>query len=329
MANPLQASIPSLTLKGQVEYAGINGNPRYAGLPLSMKLGPRFGFAYSMNPKTVFRGGYGVFWIPQSFSAQSAAGYSQVTSLTSSINGGYTPFATLANPYPNGLTPIAGNSLGGLANIGNSITTTENGNRSAGYVEQMSLDVQRQVTKNIAVWGGYIGSHTLDQPFTVALNQLNPGYFSLGSAGLNKSVANPFFGYAPNTVSLGSAATVTQATLLTAYPEYTSVSLLTDMGRATYYSFYGKGQWRAKYGLTLNATYTWSRNMGAQRRTLRRTTSPTSFRRVGRGRRRIRRTAIRCPYLTHFQSARVRRCSATARRPWNSCSGAGRSMGSS
>ena len=262
IANPLQASIPGLALKGQVEYAGVNGNARYAGNPLALKLGPRFGFAYSMNPKTVFRGGYGIFWIPQSFSAQSAAGYSQATNITSSINGGYTPYASLSNPYPNGLTPIAGNSLGGLANIGNSITTTEGGNRSAGYVEQMSLDIQRQVTKNASVWVGYIGSHTLDQPFTVALNQLNPGYFSLGSAGLNKSVGNPFFGYAPNTVALGSASTVTQATLLTAYPEYTSVSLLTSMGRATYYSFYGKGQWRAKYGLTLNATYTWSRNMG-------------------------------------------------------------------
>lgn len=261
VANPLQASIPGLTLRGQVEYAGVNGNPTHAGNPLAIKAGPRFGFAYTLNPKTVFRGGYGIFWVPQSFSAQSAAGYSQVTSITSTINGGYTPYASLSNPYPNGLTPIAGNTLGGLANIGNTITTTENGNRSAGYVEQMSFDAQRQVSQNAAVWVGYIGSHTLDQPFTVNLNQLNPSYFSLGSAGLNKSVANPFYGYAPNTVALGSASTVTAATLLYPYPEYTSVSLLTNMGRATYYSFYGKGQWRNKYGITLNATYTWSRTM--------------------------------------------------------------------
>ena len=95
----------------------------------------------------------------------------------------------------------------------------------------------------------------------MALDQLNPSYFSMGSAALSKAVSNPFFGYAPNTVALGSATTISQAGLLTPYPEYTSVSLLTNMGRATYYSFYGKGQWRAKYGLTLNATYTWSRNM--------------------------------------------------------------------
>jgi hypothetical protein len=259
--NPLQASIPGLTLKGEVEYAGVNGNPRYAGNPLGLKPGPRIGFAYQLNPKTVFRGGFGIFWVPQSFSAQSAAGYSQVTNITTSLNGGYTPYANLSNPYPNGLTPISGNSLGGLANIGAGITTTEAGNRSAGYVEQMSLDIQRQISKNVSVWGGYIGSHSLDLPFTVALNQLNPSYFSQGSSALSKSVANPFYGLAPNTVSLGSATTVPAATLLYNYPEYTSVSLLTDMGRQTYYSAYAKGQWRAKYGLTLNATYTWSRTM--------------------------------------------------------------------
>jgi hypothetical protein len=263
IANPLQAKIPGLTLMGQEEYAGVNGNSTHAGNPLSIKLGPRFGFAYSMNPKTVFRGGYGIFWIPQTFTAGSSTntvGYSQATNLVGSINGGYTPYATLNNPYPNGLTPIAGNSLGGLSGVGNAVFSTENGNRSAGYVEQMSFDVQRQITKNASVWGGYIGSHTLDQIFPVSLNQLNPSYFSLGSSGLSKSVPNPFFGLAPNTVSLGSAATVTQGSLLLPYPEFTNVTLNTDMGRSTYYSVYGKVQWRLKYGLTLNATYTWSRN---------------------------------------------------------------------
>ena len=125
------------------------------------------------------------------------------------------------------------------------------------------LDIQRQITMNASIWGGYIGSHTLDQPFTVALElRSTPAISGWAHGALSKSVANPFFGYSPeHRVALGTASTVSQATLLTPYPEYTSVSLLTNMGRATYYSFYGKGQWRAKYGLTLNATYTWSRNM--------------------------------------------------------------------
>jgi hypothetical protein len=261
LPNPLQASIPSLNLLGQFEYAGVNGNPNHAGNPLGIKVGPRIGFAYTIDPKTVVRGGWGIFWIPQSFSAANTIGYSQATSIVTSINNNYTPYATLANPYPNGLTPISGNSLGASQGIGQGVSATEAGDRSAGYVEQMSLDIQRQTSKNTAVWVGYIGSHTLDVPLSVALNQLNPSYFSLGSAGLSKVVANPFYGYAPTTVSLGTNTTLAEDNLLYPYPQYTSVSLATDMGRSTYYSFYGKGQWKLNHGLTLNATYTWSRTM--------------------------------------------------------------------
>jgi hypothetical protein len=261
LPNPLQASIPSLNLLGQFEYAGVNGNPNHAGNPLTIKVGPRIGFAYSMDSKTVFRGGWGIFWIPQSFSATNTIGYSQTTSIVTSTNNNYTPSASLTNPYPNGLIPISGNSLGASQAIGQGISSTDPGNRSAGYVEQMSLDIQRQTSKNTAVWVGYIGSHTLDVPFTIVANQLNPSYFGLGSSGLSKVVTNPFYGYAPTSVALGSSTTLAQSNLLTPYPEYTSVSLSSPMGRSTYYSFYGKGQWKLKYGLTLNATYTWSRNM--------------------------------------------------------------------
>ena len=259
--NPLQASVPGLTLLGQARYAGVGGNPTHAGNPLGLKAGPRIGFAYSVDSKTVIRGGWGIFWIPQSFGAQNATGYSQSTSIVTSTNNNYTPISSLSNPYPNGLTPLSGNSLGGLAAIGQGISATDPGNRSPGYVEQMSFDIQRQVGRNIALKIGYIGSHTLDQPYGLSLNQLDPTYFSLGSAGLSKQVTNPFFGFAPNTTSLGTSTTLSQSALLVKYPEYSSVSLSSPMGRATYYSFYGKGDWRLKYGLILGFTYTWSRNM--------------------------------------------------------------------
>lgn len=261
--NPLQASVPSLTLKGSAEFAGVNGNPTYAGNPFGVKAGPRIGFAYSLNPKTVFRGGFGIFWVPSSFSATSTTGYSQATSIITSTNNNYTPSANLLNPYPNGLTPIAGNTLGGLTAIGSSISTTDPANRSPGYVEQYSFDVQRQTSKNTSIQVGYIGSHTLDRPFSVSLNQLNPSYFALGSSGLSKVVANPFYGVAgvPTTVTLGSSTTLSESNLLTPYPEYSGVTLTTNMGHSIYYAGYAKGTWRAKYGLTLNATYTWSRLM--------------------------------------------------------------------
>jgi hypothetical protein len=259
--NPLQPSIPSLVLKGAFRYAGVDGNPNHAGNPYGMKYGPRFGFAYSYDTKTVIRGGYGIFWIPQSFSAQNAPGYSFTTNMTTSINNNYTPNLTLNNPYPNGLTQPVGNSLGALTNVGSTLSAVDPGNRSPGYVEQMSLDGQRQVTNTTVVSAGYIGSHTLKQPFNISLNELNPAYYSLGSAGLSKSVPNPFFGIAPNTTSLGTSSTISQSTLLTPYPEYTSVTMSSPMGRSIYYAFYGKFNQRLSNGLSILATYTRSRNM--------------------------------------------------------------------
>lgn len=259
--NPLQTSVPGLILNGEARYAGLNGAPDYAGNPLGVKAGPRIGFAYAMNSKTAIRGGYGIFWIPQSFSAQNALGYSYTTNIVTSTNNNYTPISSLTNPYPNGLTQPVGNALGASASNGMGITVTDPGNRSAGYVEQMSFDVQRQIDRSTVVSAGYIGSHTLKQPFTIALDQLNPSYFSLGSSGLSKVVTNPFYGLIPSSVTLGSSKTLAESSLLTEYPEYTSVSSASPMGRAIYYSFYGKIQKRFSHNLVLLATYDWSRNM--------------------------------------------------------------------
>ena len=249
--NPLQASIPGLTLMGQTRYAGVGGNPISPGNPLALKLGPRVGFAYSVNSKTVVRGGFGIFWVPQSFSATDQVGYSQTTNIVGSTNGGVTPASTLSNPYPNGLLQPSGNTLGAAGGIGQAITATDPGNRSAGYVEQMSLDFQRQIDTKTSVQFGYIGSHTLDMPLNINVNQLNPSYFSLGAAGLNKSVTNPFYGIAPSTVPLGATATIAQSNLLLPYPEYTNVLLSTPMGRATYYAIYVKGSRRLAEGLQI------------------------------------------------------------------------------
>ena len=59
---PIQA--PGLDLRGGLMYAGVDGYPEHQGDPSTPNFGPRAGIAWSLDSKTVVRGGYGLFWAP-------------------------------------------------------------------------------------------------------------------------------------------------------------------------------------------------------------------------------------------------------------------------
>ena len=259
--SPLQAAIPELKLNGTVLYAGLNGNPTQAFNAYGVKIGPRFGFAYSASSKMSIRGGYGIFWAPLPFSFQSTLGYSQSTPIITSIDNNFTPAASLDNPYPNGLLAPAGNSAGGSAGIGQSISVYDRKTSSGGYVEQFSLDVQRQLKGNVVLSAGFIGSrgiHLVQDGRN--LDQLDPKYLSLGSA-LNSNVTNPMYNRG-GLLNVGNP-TISQSQLLLPFPQFTGVTVNgSDTNHSRYDALYAKVQRRFSAGMTLLATYTWSRNHG-------------------------------------------------------------------
>jgi len=55
--SPLPQSIAGRQILGQVQYAGVNGNPTETGNVLSVKPAPRFGFAYSPDSKNRYSRG--------------------------------------------------------------------------------------------------------------------------------------------------------------------------------------------------------------------------------------------------------------------------------
>ena len=66
--NPLADKITDAALRDRIRggllYAGAGGNKEHQGDPQKTKFQPRVGFAWRATPKTVLRGGYGIFYAP-------------------------------------------------------------------------------------------------------------------------------------------------------------------------------------------------------------------------------------------------------------------------
>jgi hypothetical protein len=248
---------PGLDVFGTPLYAGIDGNGVQSGNPRN-KLGPRFGFAYSANDKTVIRGGWGVFWAPQNFSAQRTIGYSQATPIVASFDGNFTPAASLQNPYPDGLLSIVGNAAGASAGIGQSLSLPDMNARSGGFVHQYSFDIQRQLPSGFGLSVGYIGSTSRQLHLDRDVNQVDPSFYSVQD--ITRPTSNPFFGNG-GVLDIGGSS-ITRAQLYKPYPQYSRLTLTdADFGKAQYHSVYFKLQRRFAQGLTTQATYTWSQKM--------------------------------------------------------------------
>jgi trimeric autotransporter adhesin len=229
-ADPL-AGVGARTVAGGLMYAGVNGNPTTQGNPPKVKWSPRAGAAYSLNDKTVLRGGYGLYWAPYNYPAPSASqnNYGQVgyTQNTFVVQSATNPTTTLTNPFPNGLVPTLQNSLGTLSGVGTTISFVDQ-DSTAPRVQQYSIDIQRELTGSQSITLSYIGSRgdhlslggSADA--AVNINQLDPKYLALGNA-LNDSVANPFFGN-PNAGPLASQATVQRRQLLRPYPQFLDIN---------------------------------------------------------------------------------------------------------
>ncbi len=63
---------------GGLVYAGQNGANTYQGDPPALKVSPRVGAVYSINTRTVIRGGYGIYWAPLNAPAPDTTNYGQV-----------------------------------------------------------------------------------------------------------------------------------------------------------------------------------------------------------------------------------------------------------
>lgn len=255
-----------LPLTGQV---ALVNTPRYPGRTEQTIrwhfFNPRVGFAFQASPTTVVRGGYGISLLPNDAGFAGAPYNSPVntavTNLTASLNGGITPFATLSNPYPSGLTQPIGNDASRLGELEGGSPGATLPNESYPYAQQWNINLEQQFGGKTVLELGYGGSKGTHLPvYQRNIDQLPDQYDAMGPALLNP-VTNPFNGKVPATSGLlGTAPTIAAGYLLKPYPQYLSLTAFSPfIGGSNYNSLQMKVKHQFNSGGTILASYTWSK----------------------------------------------------------------------
>lgn len=247
--------------KGGVEFAGQSGYPTNTG-KMGSKYSPRAGFAFSLDPRTVVRGGAGVFYAPVFYSGNSALAPGYVLSNSFSQAS---PTVSLSNPFPTLKTQPTGNSNGLSTNIGTTLSVLDQSRRSPIY-ESYSADIEHEFPLGIAFKLGYVGGHGRNLPNTLNINQLPDSQYarglvktSKGTSSLtdakNNPITNPYAG-----LGAFSKGPVALYQTLLPFPQFQSISDSISDGRSDYNALDVKIQKRFSHGVTLLTAYTWSSN---------------------------------------------------------------------
>src|ERR1044071_199313 len=152
--NPAAGGRPG-AIVGAIGQGGLQSE--FFGLvkPDRTNFGPRLGFAYSINDKTVVRGGYGIYYAPVIYNDFGHTGVLGYSPGSVNINGGLDAFITLDN-YPH--VPLANPSDQAVGQLDRTDLDFFDKNFKTGRTVQYSLDIQRQLPKQFAVQVSYIGS---------------------------------------------------------------------------------------------------------------------------------------------------------------------------
>ncbi|HKX32204.1 MAG TPA: TonB-dependent receptor, partial [Blastocatellia bacterium] len=252
-----------------VGVAGEGGvQSPYRGLmkPDYTDVGPRLGFAYRINDKTVVRGGYGLYYAPMlynDFGRGGLAGYAIQGG--ANINGGFDANIRLSTyptlPIVDPTSQLIGADVEGF-----------NQNFKNGRTAQYSLDLQRELPGQMALSVSYVGSKgtrlrsNFSPPNALSLNALKLGNAFLTmplamvtpeqrayaqSVGVSLPADN-------NAVFPGFAGTVGQA--LRPFPQYGRITEhMESEGQSYYNALKIDLQRRFARGLQMGLSYTFSK----------------------------------------------------------------------
>ena len=218
-------------------------------------LAPRFGFAYSVTPKTVLRGGFGLTFAPEN----TTSGAALVNQPFTATFGSYTPAQAVAAasllgvPDPTQYLKFAGGlptpNPNSYTSPSGSITAALDPHFRSTYIEQFNLTAERE-------FSGFVGSLSyvgeLGRHNAYYLSDYNTIPVSLG--------ALSFTAAAQGDTTTNSPATATdfntRRRFAASVPHITSIPLYRSAGSSSYHAAQAVLKRRFSRGLDLQVTYT-------------------------------------------------------------------------
>jgi carboxypeptidase family protein/TonB-dependent receptor-like protein len=264
IVNPVSSRLTQPVMGG-LTFAGVDGKPTQPWKYDKNNYQFRVGTAYSINEKTVFRAGWGKYFLNPTNQGFNN-GFSNTTSLIASTDGNRTPTYLLANPFPNGIQTPPGSSLGPLTLLGRGPSFV-NPDFIVPNVHQFSVGIQRELPWRISLDVTYAGSRSHDiEGNWGGYNEPSAAFQAQcdvtlgGSRSLcDQLVTNPFFnvpGFEGTTRFTN--ATLTRFELARPFPAFGGFSKNgQNLGKMWYDSAQFVANKRWSKGVTVNVSYTW------------------------------------------------------------------------
>ncbi|WP_442298951.1 TonB-dependent receptor [Terriglobus sp. 2YAB30_2] len=289
--NPISSQVnfsglPISTLLGGITFAGVNGRPPAPFEAALSQFGPRAAFAYTAHRNLVVRGGIGVYYQQTGSGNQYAApqtGFATTTNYVGSFDGGATPLHNLSNPFPTFQTSV-GNCGGDASaclttNAGQGLSFI-NPNYRPPLVLMSAFGVQQQLTKWDTLEISYAGNRTYGLTYSDDLNHIGAAAQAAcdpkrGGVGTNctNGASNGTVGYINNPfkgipafagTAYYTASTIQRINFTRPFPQFTNVTeTLLNGGEYYYNALEATYNHRTSLGLTLHATYTYSKAISA------------------------------------------------------------------
>ncbi len=266
--SPLAGKVPGFpNLKGVMRYASGDRRSPYDGDYNNIQ--PRFGIAYALGKKMSLRGGYGIYYSVSRASIKGEVGsaFRSGSSIQFSRDSNFTQYATLANPFPTGLTFPPGPTKDPLSYIGLGFDSYDPKTVNP-QIQQWNFSFQRELPGNSVLEVSYSGSKGTHLSFGTDdvlgnRNKLDPSYWSLGRDALTEQVPNPFYGIIKDPNATLSLPTVERQQLLLPYPQYEAYlggyTAPPYIGNSIYHSGQFKFEKRFTRGLGVLAHFTISK----------------------------------------------------------------------